>query len=209
MALEPVLVMVSDEPDPELHEMERRFWGSLALTAPIFMIAMSEMIPGRPLEGIASLHFLCWVQLVLATPVVVWGGWPFFQRGWMSLVTRQLNMFTLVALGTGTAYVYSVVATLMPEAFPHSFRLTGGAVAVYFEASAVIVTLVLLGQVAPPELLSTSHRMALRTFGGKLQAPIGGRPRAVLRSQARSQRVPPDRVDGPSVPPSPSLTARR
>src|SRR4030095_14800215 len=108
---------------------------------------MSEMIPGRVFESIAHSSTRGWIELALATPVVLWGGWPFFVRGWQSVVTRNLNMFTLIALGTGVAYVYSVIALLFPGLFPASFRLEHGQVGVYFEAAAAIVTLVLLGQV--------------------------------------------------------------
>ena len=144
MALEP-LELGEDEEDPELASMTRRFWISAALTLPVFLVAMSEMIPGQPLQARVSSQVLVWLQLALATPVVLWGGWPFFQRGWASVKTLKLNMFTLIALGTGVAYVYSLVATLAPGLFPPTFR-EHGVVPVYFEAAAVIVTLVLLGQ---------------------------------------------------------------
>jgi Cu+-exporting ATPase len=147
MALEPRTVAVAAEPNPELVSMTRRFWVCLALTLPVVLLAMSEMIPGQPLQRAFSAGLLTWVQFALASPVVLWGGWPFFQRGWASFVNRHLNMFTLIALGTGTAYVYSVAAVLIPGSFPPSFRGAGGAVPVYFEASAAITTLVLLGQV--------------------------------------------------------------
>ncbi len=127
--------------------MTRRFWAGVVLSAPIAFLAMSDMIPGQPVQRSFSPQLLNWFQLVLATPVVLWGGWPFFQRGWASIVNRSLNMFTLIAIGVGTAFVYSLVATLFPDAFPESFRGHGGAVGVYFDAAAVITTLVLLGQV--------------------------------------------------------------
>jgi Cu+-exporting ATPase len=127
--------------------MTRRFWISVALTAPIFFLAMSDMIPGRPLQRSFSPHVLNWIQLGLATPVVLWGGWPFFQRGWASVVNRAPNMFTLIAMGTGAAYGYSTVATVAPTLFPRSFRMHDGSIAVYFEAAAIITVLVLLGQV--------------------------------------------------------------
>ena len=145
MALEPRVVL-QDEENPELVDMTRRFWWSLALTAPILAFMIAEMLPGRPLHDIVPRGLRNWVECALATPVVLWGGWPFFQRGWASLVNRHLNMFTLIALGVGAAYGYSVVATLAPGVFPASFRVMGE-VAVYFEPAAVIVTLVLLGQV--------------------------------------------------------------
>ncbi|UCE87876.1 MAG: copper-translocating P-type ATPase [Deltaproteobacteria bacterium] len=147
MALEPQTISLEEEPNPELDDMRRRFWIGLVLTAPVFAIAMSEMLPGAPLEGLLSRAASAWIQLGLATPVVLYCGWPFFQRAWGSLVARHPNMFTLIALGTGTAYGYSLIATLWPGIFPPSFRQSGGGVAIYFEAAAVIVTLVLLGQV--------------------------------------------------------------
>ncbi|HZA52875.1 MAG TPA: copper-translocating P-type ATPase, partial [Candidatus Udaeobacter sp.] len=128
-------------------EMTRRFWIGVALSIPLLFLAMSDMIPGQPVQRSFSPRVLNWIQLVLATPVVLWGGWPFFQRGWQSIVNRSLNMFTLIAIGVGAAYGYSLVATLAPGIFPHSFYGHGGAVAVYFEAAAIITTLVLLGQV--------------------------------------------------------------
>ncbi|TAK06924.1 heavy metal translocating P-type ATPase [bacterium] len=147
MTLEPRTVTLEEEANPELVDMTRRFWTSVALTAPIFFLAMSEFIPGQPVQRLLSFRLLNWVQLVLATPVVLWGGWPFFQRGWVSVVNRSLNMFTLIAIGVGTAYTYSLVATLLPEFFPASFRGHGGEVGVYFDAAAAITTLVLMGQV--------------------------------------------------------------
>jgi P-type Cu+ transporter len=147
MALELRTVTVEDEANPELRDMTRRFWVSVGLTLPLLVMAMAEMVGGEQVSQAFSGRLLLWVQLALATPVVLWGGWPFFERGWASLVNRSLNMFTLIAIGIGTAYGYSVVATLFPDIFPHAFRGHGGAPAVYFEAAAVITTLVLLGQV--------------------------------------------------------------
>ena len=118
MALEPRTVTVEDEANPELQDMTRRFWVSLGLTLPLLVMAMAEMVMGAPVTPRLSGRLLTWVQLVLATPVVIWGGWPFFARGWASIVNRILNMFTLIAIGTGTAYVYSVVATLFPDLLP-------------------------------------------------------------------------------------------
>ncbi|MFB3112750.1 MAG: heavy metal-binding domain-containing protein, partial [Gemmatimonadales bacterium] len=114
MALEPTTVILDEAPNPELVDMTRRFWVSLVLSLPVFVIAMADLIPGRPLDGLASEGTWGWVQLVIASPVVLWGGKPFFERGWTSLVTRNLNMFTLIAIGTGVAYLYSLVATLVP-----------------------------------------------------------------------------------------------
>jgi P-type Cu+ transporter len=148
MALEPRTVTALEEKNPELVDMTRRFWISTALTVPILIVTMADMIPGlaRLLEFAPSGAWQ-WFEFVLATPVVLWGGWPFFVRGWRSLVTRNLNMFTLIALGTGVAYAFSVVAVLFPGAFPPSFRAQNGEVAGYFEAAAAITALVLLGQV--------------------------------------------------------------
>jgi Cu+-exporting ATPase len=159
MALEPRVASAEEQENPELADMRRRFWISVALTAPILLTTMGEM---------AGAHFLAgglavWIQLLLATPVVVWGGWPFFERAWASIVHRSPNMFTLIALGTGTAYVYSLIASLFPSIFPESFRGHGGEVALYFEPAAVIITLVLLGQVL--ELRARSHTSsALRSL---------------------------------------------
>jgi Cu+-exporting ATPase len=145
MALEPELATADTGPNRELIDMKRRFWVGLALALPVVVIEMGSHV--------FNLHMLIgetlsnWIQLIMATPVVLWAGWPFFVRGWQSLVTRHLNMFTLVAMGTGVAWGYSIVATLAPQLFPPSFRGDDGAVAVYFEAAAVITVLVLLGQV--------------------------------------------------------------
>jgi Cu+-exporting ATPase len=146
MALEPVTVTRDGGDHAEVDDMSRRFWWSLALTVPILAFMISEVLPGQPLQHGAG-PALPWLQLALATPVVLWGGWPFFARGWTSIVTRHLNMFTLIALGVGAAYGFSVAATVAPGAFPVSFRTHGGQVGVYFEPAAVIVVLVLLGQV--------------------------------------------------------------
>ena len=146
MALEPMMPS-GEEENPELKDMTRRFWVSLALTLPVFALAMGEMVPGNPVGKVLSAELAVWIQAVLATPVVLWGGGPFFVRGWQSVRVRKLNMFTLIAIGTGAAWAFSVVATLVPESFPEAFREQSGHVAVYFEAAAVIVTLVLLGQV--------------------------------------------------------------
>src|SRR5437764_4473592 len=147
MALERRTVTAEAEENPELREMTRRFWISLALTLPLLGIAMADMLPGIPVQHALPGGWLPWIELLLATPVVLWGGWPFFQRGWSSIVNRSTNMFTLIALGTGAAYAYSVAATRAPGIFPASFREMDGMPAVYFEAAAAITTLVLLGQV--------------------------------------------------------------
>jgi len=147
MALEPRTVTGIEEENPELREMARRFWISLVLAVPLLAISMLDMFPGMPVEHALPNGWLTWIELLLATPVVLWGGWPFFQRGWASIVNRSTNMFTLIAMGTGVAYLFSLTATLFPGIFPASFRDMSGAPPVYFEAAAAIVTLVLLGQV--------------------------------------------------------------
>jgi P-type Cu+ transporter len=147
MALEPRIAAAVEEENVELRDMSRRFWACVAFTVPILAFAMSEMIPGQPLQHALPVHWIVWIELLLATPVVLWGGWPFFERGWRSIVNRSPNMFTLIAIGTGAAYFYSLVAALVPDIFPASFRGRNAEVAVYFEAAAVITTLVLLGQV--------------------------------------------------------------
>jgi Cu+-exporting ATPase len=147
MALEPRSVFV-EEDNPELRDMTRRFWVSVGLTLPILALMISEMLPGQPLQRMLGPTAVIWVQFLLATPVVVWGGFPFFVRGFQSVRNRHLNMFTLIALGTGSAYGYSLAAAIFPSLFPESFRdHHTGALAVYFEPAAVIVTLVLLGQI--------------------------------------------------------------
>ena len=143
MPLEPIEITAVAEADPELVDMQRRMWVSAAFTLPLLAIAMGAML---------GIHLVPpairpWVELALATPVVLWGGWTFLARGWASMIYRHLNMFTLIAIGVGAAYLYSVVATVWPDLFPGGFRDDAGHVGVYFEAAAVIVTLVLLGQV--------------------------------------------------------------
>jgi Cu+-exporting ATPase len=145
MALEPEIASANAEPNPELVDMTRRFWIGLMLTLPVFILEMGAHIVGA--HGWVDPNISNWIQFAFATPVVLWAGWPFFVRGWQSLGTRNLNMFTLIAMGTGVAYVYSVTAVLAPDLFPPAFRGHGGTVAVYFEAAAVITVLVLLGQV--------------------------------------------------------------
>ena len=173
MALEPRTVSLEEEANPELVDMTRRFWISVILTAPLLLLAMSEMLPGQPVQHAFSARLLTWVQLLFATPVVLWGGWPFFVRAWASIVNRSLNMFTLIAIGTGTAYGFSVLATLFPDIFPASFRTHTGHVAVYFEAAAVITTLVLLGQVL--ELRARSQT------SGAIRALLGLAPKTARR----------------------------
>jgi Cu+-exporting ATPase len=188
MALEPRTATVDDEENSELVDMRRRFRISVALTVPLMLIAMGEHLPGHPLARIATPETLGWLQLVLSTPVVLWGGWPFFVRGWQSLVHRSLNMFTLIGLGVGMAFGYSLVAVLIPEIFPASFRDASGAVAVYFEAAAAIVTLVLLGQVL--ELKARGRT------GAALKALLGLAPKTArrLRDDGSEGDVPLDEV---------------
>jgi len=188
MALEPRDIALEEEENPELKDMTRRFWIGLGLALPVFLLAMSEMIPGKPVQQVLSPSIMSWVQWMLATPVVLWCGWPFFQRAWASLVNRSLNMFTLIALGTGTAYVYSTVATIAPELFPDSFRGVSGEVAVYFEAAAVITVLVLLGQVL--ELRARSQT------GSAIKALLGLAPKTArrIRENGAEEDVPVDAV---------------
>ena len=174
MALEPTTVTVEEEDNPELVSMTRRFWVCVALTVPLLFVAMADMLPGvHALMYIATPRVWQWIELILATPVVLWGGAPFFVRGWRSLITRNLNMFTLIGLGTGVAYAFSVVGLLVPEAFPASFRGMHGEVDVYFEAAAAITTLVLLGQVM--ELRARSKT------GAAIKALLGLAPKTARR----------------------------
>jgi Cu+-exporting ATPase len=147
MALEPRTVTAEEGPNPELADMSRRLWIGVVLGLPVFLLAMADLLPGQPLHHFFGMQVLNWFQLVLATPVVLWCGWPFFERAWASIVHRSPNMFTLIALGVGSAYLYSLVATLAPGAFPEGFRLGSGAVEPYFDTAAVVTVLVLLGQV--------------------------------------------------------------
>ena len=173
MALEAKIVS-GEEENPELIDMTRRFRFSLVLSLPVVLIAMRHLIPGiTAVERIVPPDILKWLELILATPVVLWGGWPFFVRGWQSLMTRNLNMFTLIGIGVGVAYIYSVVAALFPNIFPESFRSKDGMVGVYFEAAAVIVALVLLGQVL--------ELKARGKTGAAIKALIGLAPKTARR----------------------------
>jgi len=172
MALEPMMVSLDDEENPELVDMTRRLRVSAMLALPVLVLAMGEMV-GLSFEGLASPRVLTWLEFAFATPVVLWGGGPFFVRGWQSLVTRNFNMFTLIALGTGVAFAYSIGATLAPSIFPASFQDSHGEVAVYFEAAVVIITLVLLGQVME---LRARHRT-----GAALRALLGLAPKTARR----------------------------
>jgi Cu+-exporting ATPase len=183
MALEPRTVSLAEEENPELVDMTGRFWISVVLTAPLFLIGMSDFLPGRTLERMISMQVLGWVELALATPVVLWGGWPFFVRAGASIRNRSLNMFTLIGLGVAVAYVYSLIARLLPGAFPESFRQIG-VVPVYFEAAAVITTLVLLGQVM--ELRARSRT------GAAIKALLGLAPKTArrIREDAIEEDIP-------------------
>ncbi|MFU0506363.1 heavy metal translocating P-type ATPase [Pseudaminobacter sp. NGMCC 1.201702] len=174
MALEPEMPSLDTGPSEEYLDMRRRFWIGLVLTLPVFLLEMGGHL--IDLHMFLSPQTSNWLQLVLATPVVLWAGWPFFQRGWQSLVTRHLNMFTLIAMGTGVAWIYSVVATVAPGVFPDTFRTMGGAVAVYFEAAAVITVLVLLGQVL--------ELRAREQTGGAIRALLDLAPKIARRVKA-------------------------
>ncbi|MFA7535841.1 MAG: heavy metal translocating P-type ATPase [Desulfuromonadales bacterium] len=182
MGLEPLVPTAEEEESEEYRDMRRRFIVSVVLTAPVFVVAMGHLVPG--FAHLIPVRVAAWIQLLLATPVVLWGGWVFFVRGWQSLVNRNLNMFTLIALGTGVAWVYSVVAVFAPGVFPPSFRDEAGEVAVYFEAAAVIVTLVLLGQVL--ELRARSRT------GAAIRALLGLAPKTArrLREDGGEEDVP-------------------
>ncbi|TCZ61037.1 heavy metal translocating P-type ATPase [Roseicella aquatilis] len=173
MALEPLEVTTEAAPNEELADMTRRFWIGLALTLPVVALEMGSHISALGLHHLVSPTASTWVQFLLATPVVLWAGWPFFVRGWRSVVNRSLNMFSLIALGTGAAYLYSVVATLAPSLFPEGFRGMDGTVAVYFEAAAVITVLVLLGQVL--------ELRAREQTGGAIRALLNLAPKTARR----------------------------
>jgi P-type Cu+ transporter len=176
MALEPRTVELAETENPELVDMRRRLGVAAALTAPLVIVAMAHLLPFHWAHDLATNRFRPWLELLLATPVVLWGGWPFFVRGYRSVLKRSLNMFTLIALGVGVAYVYSVVATALPWVFPASLRDAAGQIGVYFEAAAVIVTLVLVGQVL--ELRARSRT------GAALRALLGLAPKLARRVQA-------------------------
>ena len=191
MALEPIspTTVVQDEKNPELMDMEWRFIVSATLTIPLFIIAMGDLIPGQPLEYIASTRTWNWTELLLATPVVLWVAAPFTMKGWQSIATRKLNMFTLISLGVGVAYGYSLVAITYPSIFPVSFRGDNGNVSVYFEASAVIVTLALLGQVL--ELRARSQT------GQAIKALLGLAPKTArrLKNESNYEDIPLEHVN--------------
>ena len=189
MALEPMAVTLAEESNPELALMTRRFWVSAAITAPLLFVAMGGMLTGHRLGHPIPAPLMPWLEFALATPVVLWGGWPFFKRGAASIANRSPNMFTLIALGTGTSYVYSTIATLAPQVFPASFRLASGEVPVYFEAAAGIIVLVLLGQVL--ELRARSRTSTA------LKLLLGLAPKSALwlNADGSEQDVPLDRIE--------------
>ena len=175
MTLEPMTV-AANEANPELDSMTRRLWICAALTLPLLAIMVSDILPGHGLQHLLKGRLLGWFEFAIATPVVVWGGWPFFQRGWASIISRNLNMFTLISIGAGSAYLYSVVAVALPQLFPSSFRDMTGQLGLYFEAAAVITVLVLLGQVL--ELKARSQT------SGAIKALLGLAPKTARRIAA-------------------------
>ena len=188
MALEPRTVTVEEE-NAELIDMKRRFWVSAVLSLPVLILGMSDLIPGDPLKTfVGGARTATWISLLLATPVVIWGGWPFFVRAWHSVVKRSHNMFTLIGLGVGVAYVFSLVATFFPQIFPHSFSDHMGNMPVYFEAAAVITTLVLLGQVLELKARSST--------GAAIKALLGLAPKTArrIRQDGSEEDVPLDQV---------------
>lgn len=188
MALEPRTVTAEESPNAALTDMTLRFWVAVVLSIPVVISAMGHLIPGNPLAHLLSPRVMAWMELILATPVVLWTGWPLLVRGWQSLANRSLNMFTLIAMGVGVAYLYSVVATIVPGIFPVSFRDAGGKVGLYFEAAAVITALVLLGQVL--ELRAHSQT------SGAIRALLGLAPKTtrVVHDDGREEDIPLEQV---------------
>ncbi|HUO04920.1 MAG TPA: heavy metal translocating P-type ATPase [Candidatus Binataceae bacterium] len=187
MALEPRVASATAAESPELIDMKRRLWVSASFTVAVVIASMADMVMPQVMAGLAPPIALAWTELILATPVVIWGGWPFFERAWQSIVNHSLNMFTLIGMGVGVAYGYSVVATFIPDIFPPSFRDVHGEVAVYFEAAATIVTLVLVGQVL--ELRARSQT------GAAIRALLGLAPKTARRiKDGKEEDVPLDRV---------------
>jgi Cu+-exporting ATPase len=188
MALEPRTVTLNQEENPELVDMRRRLFVSAALTAPLLLMMLGAFLPGQPVHRLIPSALAGWVELVLAAPVVLWGGWPFFVRGWRSIVNRSPNMFTLIGLGVWVAFVYSLVAVIAPHLFPPSFRDHSGRVGTYFEAAAVIVALVLLGQVL--ELRARSQT------GAAIRALLGLAPKTARRigPDGREEDIPLEQV---------------
>jgi Cu+-exporting ATPase len=183
MALEPkeATADTGDSPNPELVDMTRRLWVGAALTLPLLAVMVSGILPGDPIQHLLSARWLGWIEFALATPVVLWAGWPFFERGWESVLHRSPNMFTLISLGAGSAYLYSVAAVLAPGIFPATFRDTSGEIALYFEAASVITVLVLLGQVL--ELKARSQT------GSAIKALLGLTPKTARRLSPDGQEI--------------------
>ena len=179
MTLEPVKATAEVGENHELTDMTRRFWVGLVLTLPVFVLEMGSHIPALGLHELVPPRVSIWIQFALSTPVVLWAGWPFFERAWASVVHRSLNMFSLIALGTGAAYLYSLFATFAPGLFPAGFHGMGGTVAVYFEAAAVITVLVLLGQVL--------ELRAREQTGGAIRALLKLAPKTARRLKADGQ----------------------
>src|SRR5207302_11489339 len=182
--LEPMDIVAGEQADPEYDSMHKRLWVSAAFSLPLLVLAMAgDAIGLHFARGVTN-----WIELLLASPVVIWGGWPFFERFWASLVNRSPNMFTLIGLGTGAAYLYSLAATLFPQFFPDSFRGTHGEVSVYFEAAAVITTLVLVGQVL--------ELRARQRTSGAIRALLGLAPKTarIVREDGSEQDVPLEHV---------------
>ncbi|MDQ2102780.1 heavy metal translocating P-type ATPase [Azospirillum isscasi] len=188
MALEPVGANLENEPNPELVDMTRRFWIGLMLSVPLLVLEMGSHIPALGIHDVVPPLISVWIQLLLATPVVLWAGWPLLQRGWQSFLGRRLNMFSLIALGVGVAYLFSLVATFLPDLFPPSFRGMDGVVAVYYEAAAVITVLVLLGQVL--------ELRAREQTGGAIRALLNLAPKTArrIRENGEDEEVPLDQV---------------
>ena len=179
MTLEPVKATAEVGENHELTDMTRRFWVGSALTLPVFVLEMGGHIPALGMHDLVPPQISTWIQFALSTPVVLWAGWPFFQRAWASIVHRSLNMFSLIALGTGSAYLYSLFATFAPGLFPAGFHGMGGTVPVYFEAAAVITVLVLLGQVL--------ELRAREQTGGAIRALLKLAPKTARRLKADGQ----------------------
>ena len=188
MALEPLTFAAKEDQDTELPDMTRRFWASVAFMLPLLIVAMADHLPGHPLARLLPPQIQAWIEFVLATPVVLWCGWPFLVRGWQSIVTRHLNMFTLIATGVVAAWGYSAVATVVPGVFPPSFRGAGGGVAVYFEAAGFITALVLLGQML--------ELRARRSTSGAIRALLGlaAKTARLIRPDGTEEDVPLERV---------------
>ena len=188
MTLEPLAQAAEAAPSRELIDMSRRFWISLVLTVPLTLLAMAEYVPGLNLHAVISGRQSIWVQFVLSSPVVLWGGSLFFMRGWQSVLRRKLNMFSLIALGVGTAYLFSLVAAFVPDIFPAGFRDADGTIATYFEAAGVITTLVLLGQVL--------EMRAREQTGGAIRALLNLAPKLAsrIRDDGTDEQITLDRV---------------